>query len=221
MAESHMTTSTELIVLHTTKFGENSLVVHTLCRDYGRRSFLVRGAGKKSMSLYLPLNVLEADVTESSKTTLYTIKNISAKHPLGGIRSSVFKNTMTLFMSEVLYKVFKEGSAEQGMFEWCEENILLLDALDSSFSNFHLRFLLELTVVLGFSPSSSDIRNFVGEHYAVVDKFITSSFAESMLIPLSGVERNEIAGKILKYIEYHTESIIEVNSLKVLRELFV
>ena len=181
----------------------------------------MRGAGKKSMSLYLPLNVLEADVTESSKTTLYAIRNISAKYPLSGIRSSVFKNTMTLFMSEVLYRVLKEGSAEQGLFEWCEKNILLLDALESSFSNFHLRFLLELTVVLGFSPSSSDIRNFVGEHYAVVDKFITSSFAESMLIPLSGVERNEIAGEMLKYIEYHTESIIEVNSLKVLRELFV
>lgn len=221
MAEIHMTTSTEVIVLHTTKFGENSLVVHTLCRDYGRRSFLVRGAGKKSMSLYLPLNVLEADVTESSKTTLYAIRNISAKYPLSGIRSSVFKNTMTLFMSEVLYRVLKEGNAEQGLFEWCEKNILLLDALESSFSNFHLRFLLELTVVLGFSPSSSDIRNFVGEHCAVVDKFITSSFAESMLIPLSGVERNEIAGEMLKYIEYHTESIIEVNSLKVLRELFV
>ena len=55
-----MTVDTELIVLHTTKFGENSVVVHTLSRDYGRRSFLVRGAGKRMMSLFLPLNVLEA-----------------------------------------------------------------------------------------------------------------------------------------------------------------
>ncbi|MBQ2919233.1 MAG: recombination protein O N-terminal domain-containing protein, partial [Bacteroidales bacterium] len=57
-----MVKDTELIVLHTTKFGENSLVVHTLSREYGRRSFLVKGAGKKSMmSLFLPLNMLEAD----------------------------------------------------------------------------------------------------------------------------------------------------------------
>ena len=63
-----MTKNTELIVLHTTKFGENSIVVHTLSREYGRRSFLLRGVGKKSgMSLFLPLTLLEGDVTESSK----------------------------------------------------------------------------------------------------------------------------------------------------------
>ena len=52
-------------------------------------------------------------------------------------------------------------------------------------------------------------------------KFLSASFAESMLVPLSGEERKEIAGKILKYLEYHTDSMISVNSLKVLRELFI
>ena len=46
-----MTTNTELIVLHTTKFGENSVVLHTLSREYGRRGFLVRGIGKKADGL--------------------------------------------------------------------------------------------------------------------------------------------------------------------------
>ena len=45
-------------------------------------------------------------------------------------------------------------------------------------------------------------------------------FASSMLIPLSGAVRNEIAEDILRYLEFHTESSINVNSLKVLRELF-
>ena len=74
--------NTELIVLHTTKFGENSLVVHTLSRDYGRRSFLVRGVGKKYMSLFLPLNILEAEVTESSRSTLFTARNLVSACPL-------------------------------------------------------------------------------------------------------------------------------------------
>ena len=46
------------------------------------------------------------------------------------------------------------------------------------------------------------------------------SFADTMLIPVSGQIRNEIAEGILRYIEFHTESAINVNSLKVLRELF-
>ena len=216
-----MTSDTELIVLHTTKFGENSLVVHTLSRDYGRRSFLVKGTGKKSMmSLFLPLNVLEADILETNKSTLFTARNLTAKHPLLGIRNNMFKNSMTMFMSEVLYRVVKDGAYEQGLFEWCEKDILLLDAIQTDFSNFHIRFLLELTVALGFSPESQDLMPFVGEHYPAVEKFMTLPFADSMLIPLNGAARNEIAEEILRYIEYHTESSVNVNSLKVLRELF-
>ena len=213
--------NTGLIVLHTTKFGENSLVVHTLSREYGRRSFLVRGVGKKaSMSLFLPLNILEADVQESNKSDLFTARNIVSRHPLLGIRNNIFKNSMTMFLSEVLYRVVKDGAAEQGLFEWCEKNILLLDSIQTDFSNFHIRFLLELTVALGFSPEAKDLAPFVGEHYPVTERFMTLSFAESMLIPLNGTVRNEIAEEILRYIEFHSESAVNVNSLKVLRELF-
>ena len=216
-----MVTNTEIVVLHTTKFGENSLVVHTLSRDYGRRSFFVRGAGKRQMSLFLPLNILEADIQESSKTTLFTAKNLSARYPLSGIRGNLYKNSMTMFMSEVLFRVLKEGVYEYGIYEWCEKNILFLDAVETDFSNFHIRFLLELTVALGFSPESRDLRPFVGEHFPIVDRFMKESFAESMLIPLSGKVRNELAEEILRYIEFHTESALNVNSLKVLHELFI
>ena len=216
-----MTSDTELIVLHTTKFGENSLVVHTLSKDYGRRSFLVKGVGKKAgMSLFLPLNVLEADIVETSRSTLYTARNIVARYPLLGIRNDIFKNSMTMFMSEVLYRVVREGAYEEGLFEWCEKNILLLDAVSIDFSNFHIRFLLELSVALGFSPEARDLVPFVGDHYPVIERFMTVPFAESMLIPLNGVTRNEIAEEILRYIEFHSESAVNVNSLKVLRELF-
>ena len=216
-----MIQNTELIVLHTTKFGENSLVVHTLSKDYGRRSFLVRGAGKKAMSLYLPLNILEADIVESSKSTLYTAKNVVLRHPLMGIRNDMFKNSMTMFMSEVLYRAVKDGTYEDGLYEWCEKTILLLDAMQSDFSNYHIRFLLELSIALGFSPVSRDLIPFVGEHYQIVEQFMQSPLAESMLIPLNGTIRNEIAEEILRYIEFHTESTLNINSLRVLRELFI
>ena len=216
-----MTTSTELIILHTTKFGESSIVIHTLSKDYGRRSFLVRSAGKKLMSLLLPLNIIEADIIESSKTTLFTARNLISCQSLLGIRNNLYKNAMTMFLSEVIYRVIKEGGQEQGLFEWCKGQILLLEAMDADYSNFHIRFLLELSIALGFSPESSDLMPFVGENYPLVSQFINSSFVESMLIPLSGSVRNKICEDVLRYIEYHTESTLTINSLKVLRELFV
>lgn len=212
---------TELIVLHTTRFGENSLVVHTLSKEYGRRGFLIRSVGKKSvMTLFQPLSILEAEITESSRTKLYAARNLSLKHHLSGIRGSMFKNSMTMFMSEVIYRSVKDGAYEEGLYEWCEKNILLLDSLQSDFSNFHIRFLLEFAMSLGFSPDAKSLMPFTEHHYPIVERFLKEPFAESMLIPLSGHTRNEIAEEIIRYLEFHTDSSLNINSLKVLRELY-
>ena len=216
-----MTGSTSFILLHTTRFGENSIVLHTLSKEYGRKGFVVRSVSKKMMSLLLPLNILEADVTDSGKPGLLPVRNISIGRPLMGIRNNLFKNTMTMFLSEVLYRVVKEGTADPGLYEWCERQIMLLDAMETDFSNFHLRFLLELSIALGFSPQSEDLRPFLGDNQPFIEQFMSTSFAESMLMPLSGILRNEICEGVLRYIEYHLESTLTINSLKVLRELFI
>ena len=216
-----MTGSTSLILLHTTKFGENSIVLHTLSKEYGRKGFVVRSVNKKMMSLLLPLNILEADIADSGKSGLLPVRNLTIGSPLMGIRNNLYKNTMTMFLSEVLYRVVKEGISELGLYEWCERQILLLDAMESDFSNFHIRFLLELTIELGFSPKVEDLRPFLGDNQSIIEKFMSISFAESMLMPLSGSLRNEICEGVLRYIEYHLESTLTINSLKVLRELFI
>lgn len=216
-----MKTASELIVLHTTKFGESSLVIHTLSREYGRRSFLVKNVGRKAaMSLFLPMNIIEADIIESPRAKLYTARNLSSAHPLVDIRNSIGKNSITLFLSEVLYRVIKDGAMEPGLFEWCEKSMFLLDAIETDYSNFHIRFLLELSVVLGFSPDREGLAPFAAGHMDILERFLVSPFGESMTIPLSGAVRNELAESILRYIEYHSESSVNVKSLKVLRELF-
>ena len=91
-----MTGTVELVVLGYTRFGENRLVVHTLSREYGRRSFLTRVGKGGGMSLYLPLNILEATVTENPKSSLWNIGKVSARFPLFGIRDNLYKNTITL-----------------------------------------------------------------------------------------------------------------------------
>ena len=226
-----MKNSTQLIVLNHTKFGENSIVIHTLSQAYGRRSFLVRVGRKSAMSLFLPLNILEADVTENPKATLWTAAGLSVRHPLNGIRSNLYKNTMTLFMSEVLYRVVKDQTNEDGLAERLQGQILTLDALQSDFANFHLLFLLRLCSVLGFDPDTAGLAPFVtssdchperseGSNLKALDSLIKLPFAEALLYPLSGVDRNTIAESILRYIEFHTESAVNVRSLAVLREIY-
>ena len=209
-----------LIVLNTTKVGDSSMVLHTLSRTYGRRSFITSAGKGRGMALYLPLNILDAEVVENPKSELWRLRGISAKYPLNGIRSDVSKNSMTLFISEVLYRAIRSESMEPGLFEWCEKSILTLDSMTCSYANFHLRFLLELCGAMGFSPSPSDLAPFAGDQLRNLSYLVEAPFAQAMLLPLSGTSRNAAAEAVLQYLGFHTESRLNIQSLKVLRELF-
>ena len=215
-----MKSKAELIILNHTKFGENSIVLHTLSSEYGRRGFLVKVSPRTAMALFLPLNILEAEVTENPKANLWYARNFVSVNPLNGIRSNIHKNTMTLFMSEVLYRVVKDQTNEDGLADWLKGQILTLDALQSDFANFHLLFLLNLCAALGFDPDPAGMAPFADKHIVPIQELLKSPFAEALLLPLSGVDRNAIAESILKYIEYHTESAVNIRSLAVLREIY-
>lgn len=210
----------ELIVLSTTKVGENALVVHSLSKEWGRRGFLVHSPGKAGMARFLPLNIIEAEVVENPKSDLWSIRGISLKDGLPGIRGNLRKNTLTLFLAEVLFRTLREGMVEDGLYEWCVGSILTLDALESDFSNFHIRFLLEFAGALGFRPTMDDIGPFAGEYYAALQPFLTSGFEQSMLIPLNGSIRNALCEVLINYLSFHTDTPIQVKSLAVLRDLY-
>lgn len=218
--------TSSLIVLSATKFGDSSLVLHTISREWGKRSFMVRLGKKPRMALYLPLNIIEAEIVENPKSSLWTARKAIASEALTGIRNNIYKNTMTLFMSEVLFRTMKDGDGDDALFDWCRSSIMTLNALEADFSNFPIRFVLELTARLGFSPTLTDILPFAGDadvsanRVEILRTLLEAPFAEAMLIPLSGAERNAIAEGLLRYLEFHTESSINVRSLKVLRELY-
>lgn len=215
-----MVHAAQLIVLSATKVGDKSLVLHTLSQQWGRRSFITSVSRKSPLSLFMPLTILEGEVVENPKSELWRLRDIAAASPLNGIRNDVRKNTMTLFLSEVLLRTMKDGDLEEGLFEWCRRSIMTLDAMESDFSNFHLRFLLEFSGALGFSPSLDDLMPFAGEYLGLLRRMLESSVAECMLIPMNGAQRNAVATLLLDYISYHIGTQLQVRSLQVLRELY-
>lgn len=171
-----MNTKAELIVLNHTKFGENTIILHTLSNEYGRRGFLVRVGAKSSMALFLPMNILEAEISENPKSQLWRASNFVCLSPLNGIRGDIRKNTMTVFMSEVLYRVILEDTNEGGLASWLKQEILTLDALESDFSNFHLLFLLDLCAALGFSPSLPGLAPFAGTQLSNIEALLRNYY---------------------------------------------
>lgn len=210
----------EFIVLSTTKVGESALVVQTLSREWGRRGWLVRSARKTGTTLLLPLNLIEAQVVENPKSELWSLRDITLRSGLPAVRNNLYKNTMTLFIAEVLLRTIREGAVEDGLYDWCESSILTLEALQSDFANFPARLLVELSAALGFRPSWEDIAPFAGEHLTQMKALVESGFGEAMLLPLDGATRSALCESLLQYLSFHTDTNIQVKSLGVLRELY-
>lgn len=210
----------EFIVLGSTKVGESALVVHTLSREFGRRGFLVRSGKKAGMASFLPLNLLEADVRENPKSELWSLSRVTVLNPFSGIRNRVDKNSVSLFLSEVLFRVLSEGAVEDGLYEWCVGSLLTFDALVADYANFHLRFLLELSGALGFRPTFDTLAPFADGHLKPMKALLEAGFSESMLLPLTGEMRSALCEDILKYLAYHTDRPLSIRSLAVLRDVF-
>ncbi len=232
----------EFILLHSTKYGDNSLILHTLSREFGRRSLFLRsvpsassvagGAGRASkrggaraavMGLVSPLNILEGEVAvnPASSSAMMTVRSLAASYPLSDLRGNLYKASISMFMAEVLFRVLREGANEEGLYDWCIRKILLLDAMDGNFSNYHLLFLLELTSALGFRPEFQDLSPFVkAENVATAENLMRLPFEEAMLVPMTGAVRSDLIESFLAYIETHLEYPLNIRSASVLKDLF-
>ncbi|MBR6457004.1 MAG: DNA repair protein RecO C-terminal domain-containing protein [Bacteroidales bacterium] len=210
----------EFIILGTTKVGEKSLVLHTLSAEYGRRSFIVSVSKSSSMALFLPLNILSGEVSDNHLSDLWRVSALRTEYPLSGIRSDVRKNTMTMFLSEVLFRCLRDGEYSVDLYDWCRQSILTLDALGEDFANFHLLWLLDLCSVLGFSPRLEDIMPFAEDHLEDIRQLLTLDRSSALLLPLSGARRSDIASILLEYLSFHLDTRLNIRSLAVLRELY-
>ena len=215
-----MKLNARLIILHSTKSGENSLILHCLTPEWGRRSFICRVSRSTSMALYLPLSINDALVTENRKSELWRVSGMSAAASLNGIRTNPYKNAISLFMSEVLYRAIHEGAYEPGLFEWCQSGIVALEELPSDCSNYHLVWLLGLCAQLGFAPSAEALRQSGLIPGKTLLQLLGLPPARALLLPMNGSERSESASILLKYLSIHIESNLNVRSLNVLQELF-
>ncbi|MDY4916689.1 MAG: recombination protein O N-terminal domain-containing protein [Candidatus Cryptobacteroides sp.] len=216
----------EFILLHSTKYGERSLVLHTLSREYGRCAFFlpsITSGGKSGKSrianLISPLNIVEASVHQG-KGGMPTVSSLCPSVNLGGLRDNLYKSSISIYLAELLFRAVKEGANEPGLYGWCEQKILLLNALQDNFSNFHLMFTLELSAALGFRPEYRDIENFIEADYRhTARELLRMPLSEALILPMNGTVRSSLLESFIRYIELHLEYPLNLRSIAVLKEL--
>ena len=154
-----MQVSTNAIVLTSLKYGDTSLIVKAYTASDGLKSYLLKGllTAKKSKlraAYFFPLTQLELVANHKDKGTLETIREAKVKVHYKSLHTDVVKNSIVLFLAEMLGMCIQEAERDESLFNYLEYSLLWLDTHPPS-PNFHSLFLLNLTKYLGFYPDTS------------------------------------------------------------------
>lgn len=213
------------IVFRFTKFSETSIIVTIFTENFGLQSYIVNGVRSKSsknkIALYQPLTLLSLVVYHRENANIERVKEIQCFHPYRTLTSNIQKSTIALFLGELLNKTVKDESHAGNLFGFISKSFITLDQLVENYENFHLMFMLKLSRYLGFGVQHVD---------EVLGSRVTSEEIENIItiilksdyennIKLTGPQRKELLELFLKFYAEHIETLEEMKSVAVLREV--
>lgn len=222
------------IALGYIRYRETSIIAKVYTEAFGIQSYIVNGVrSSKSktnrIALFQPLTLLDMVVYHKRKDdTVHRISEMKCYAPFSSLPYDVLKSSLALFVTEILGKTLREEETNEALFEFLEHSVLYLDQAENGFENFHIQFLAELASFLGFGIETiedleSELRN---NHYPqVADKAemeatrLLLSNGYGTAIPLDRQRRVSILEKLLFFYKIHMDSLGEIRSLDVLREV--
>ncbi len=145
---------TKGIVLRTIKYGETSIVVNIFTELFGIQSYLVNGVRSSGKTLkanfFQPTSILEMEVYYNELKNLQRIKEFKWSYLYKNILSDVTKNSVALYMVELLQKCLKQPENNVDLFQFAEDAFMQLDMADNTVTaNFPLYFCLHLCHFFG------------------------------------------------------------------------
>jgi DNA repair protein RecO (recombination protein O) len=148
---------TKGIVLRSIKYGETSLVLTVFTELFGLQSYIVNGVrtvskkGSSKSVFFQPSAILDLVVYHNEFKNLQRIKEYKWAHLYQHIFSDVRKNSVALFIVELLTKCLKQPEANAELFYFVEDALVHLDkSNDTVAANFPLFFAVHLAVFFGF-----------------------------------------------------------------------
>lgn len=241
-----MLVKTRAIVLHSIKFKDSQQIVDMLTEEQGRISFICHVSsskkGKYKKQFFQPLTLLVVEYDYRSNSKLQHLQDIAIEFPYCSVPFDAFKLAISMFMAEFLLYATRDEQQNIPLFSYIHNSMRWLDGAVSSFSNFHLVFMMKLSLFLGFYPNLEDyhpgdifdLRNACFSSLVPIHKDYVSSKESSLiallmrlsyktmhLYTMSREERNHCTEVILLYYRLHIPGFPELKSIDVLKSLFV
>ena len=235
--------SSKAIVISTIKYSDTSLIVRLYTEEVGLVSFLLKGVlkskkGKLRTAYFQPLNQLSIIFSHQEKRNLQLLKEAQIIHVYQTIYTSITKQSIVLFLSEVLSSAIQEEENNTLLYKYLEHSLMWLDSHEH-ISNFHLLFLLNLTKFLGFYPDVSQsnkngfhlsegfftdnlqIKEVIkGNEINQFKKLLGINFDKVEYMNFSKTERQKLLQTLIRYFELHLGGFRIPKSLAVLETVF-
>lgn len=239
-----MIVATKAIVFSAIKYSEADLIVSCYTQVAGIKSYLLRGVlkskkGKLKASYFQPLTQLEIIADHKNKGTLEYIKEAKVFEPYKTLHTTIVKSGLVMFLSEMLKNTIREEEPNDQLYVFLENSFQWLD-LNEDIANFHIFFLLQLSIYLGFYPDASNIEDkyfnlmegsfqptdtsnycLEGNQIESFKHFFNINLETLSSIKLSKTERQNVLELILSYYSFHVQGYQKPKSLAVLNQLFL
>jgi len=175
------------------------------------------------------------------KRNIQSLKEVSPEYNFINIPVDIYRNSVTMFLSEVLSKSLREASADKDLYEYLVNCIFFLDRSSGPIPNFHIGFLVGLARYLGIVPTSGfsdktsifDMQSgkytgaiplhgyYLDKEFAyLLNLFLRSTIADCEGISLNGKIRREFLNSLLDFYALHLPGLKNIKSLDIFSEVF-
>ena len=241
-----MIRKTRGIVLHTTKYGESSLVVHCYTEQFGRQTFMVKGVRKSRKqnrsNLFQPLFILDFEVYHKEGREIQLVKEVTRAFSLNTLPFDITRSTQAIFMAEVLYRVVKEEESNPMLASYLVSTIQYLDTMEEACPDFHIIFMFQLSRHLGFYPQNNFGKEQLffnltsgrfktqfldpevdldRESSSLWNRYLSTDLQSVNGEGFNGLQRKTTLDNLVRYYKLHVSGMGEIRSLEILHAYFV
>ncbi len=232
------------IVLRALRYGDAQMIVDLFTREQGRLSFICRlpktSKGRIKKQFFQSLSILDIVFDYRTNQNLQHFKDIRLAQPFISIPFDAGKLSILLFLSEFLSYSLRNEQHNEQLYSYVENSLMWLDNAQERFANFHLVFMIRLSMFIGFFPNLDDfhdgwwfdLRNgsfssvqplhpdyLEPVHAKEMHSLMRMTYENMHLFRMNREQRNRCTDIILYYYRLHVPGFPQLRSLDVVKAL--
>lgn len=240
---TYMEVKTKALVLRALKYGDTQIIVDLLTETNGRMAIIQHlGQGRHARirkQLFQPLTMLDVVIDQRPRARLHRLKDARLIFPYTSVPFDAAKLSMCMFVAEFLAQATRNEQRDVPLFQYVVASMRWLDECVRPVPNFHLVFMMRLSLFLGFHPNMEgegpyfDLRAgcfaqqpplhkdcLSADDSARLRLLMRMNYDNMHLFAMTRADRNRCVDVIMQYYQLHIPDMREMKSLAVLKELF-